>query len=61
MTFTCTHPGCGREFLPGPDVYIGPEDPNDNQCSPFMSFVELCKNCAGPTLDKMDDPYEHDY
>jgi hypothetical protein len=55
MTFTCTHPGCGRAFLPGPGTYIGPADPNDTQCSPFMEFSELCEEHAGPTLALMTE------
>jgi DNA-directed RNA polymerase subunit RPC12/RpoP len=36
---------CGREFMPDHNSYIGPKDPRDTSCSPFVNFIYICSEC----------------
>lgn len=40
---------CDQPFIPEEGCYIGPKDPNDTSCNPFMAafdnLEQLCTEC----------------
>ena len=52
MSEVCSHCNETVEFT---DVaYMGPEDRDSTECSPFMNFLVICRKCDA-VLTKLED------
>lgn len=51
MSETCTQ--CDETVEFSDVAYMGPEDMDSTECSPFMSFIVICRKCDA-VLSRLD-------